>query len=341
MTRKKKPPIQNETVKAWLGKYLSKKTQATHRRGLEKFLKWYKKPVEDLIACTSDEVQQLCVDFQRDMKAEGISQNSIVSYTTSIRSLFNHLNKELKFSKGQLLNVVEGQEKHCFSNGDLKTMWSFADVQGKAILSVGTSLGWGISDVTSLKRDFIKQKLEEAKKNNGFAFFKHNRGKTGAKSLGILNPLACEWLEKYFKLGESETIFEVNKSRIQQIINELGEKSGVSGNISFHGFRSWVMISMNKAGFTEFEQKMVVGKKIPVSDSTYLNGLRESIKTKYIEAYPKYFNITNQTQNPTQQKEINDLKSRILQLEEYNELLIRTLDSKLGIKIKELYQETS
>ena len=52
---------------------------------------------------------------------------------------------------------------HVFSNGDLSKMFQVADVKGKAILALATSLGWEISGFISLKRKTLQDIIDRAK----------------------------------------------------------------------------------------------------------------------------------------------------------------------------------
>ena len=75
------------------------------------------------------------------------------------------------------------------------------------------------------------------------------------------------------------------------------------------------MNSLSKAGFNEFQIKYTVGKKIPLSDATYLN-LKQQIIEKYPQAYSKYLCITETTTTvKAKDKQIEELRNALIQLE--------------------------
>lgn len=291
--------IENETVKEWLSEYSKPKTKTSMQRRLNKFLAWYNKPIEDLIALSSKEAKHLVLKYQTEQKELGMPNNTLLSIITAIRALFKYLEKPLTFGRGRLVNLEEARNKHQFSNGDLGKMFDVADLRGKAIITLGVSLGWAISDVLALDKGYIETLIARAQANNEkFIFFKRQRIKTGAKALGIINPLALEWLSKWLKKNKTDNLFDISHDMINKDLQRLAIEAQLKllGKVSYHCFRGWTFSSLVKSGFSEFESKYVVGKSIPLSDSTYLN-LEESIKEKYKEQYEKYFNIKPQATN--------------------------------------------
>jgi hypothetical protein len=217
--------------------------------------------------------------------------------------------------------------KNRSKNGKL---FEVADIRGKALIAVGSSLGWAISDVKELSRDKIKTLIARAKDNNEqFVYFKRQRKKTGVKSLGVLNPLAIEWVSKWLIKSEDKKVFSLSPDQINKDLQRFAEEAQIrtTGSVSFHAFHAWVFSSLVKAGFSEFESKYIVGKKIPLSDATYLS-LEEGIKEKYKEKYDKFLNI-----KPTAQNGLAKDKA-IRQLEHENKEHKETIDEIERYKIK-------
>lgn len=307
---------ENEDVRQWLSEYSNKKTQSTMKIRLNSFVQWFDGDIEDLTKLSSKEAKHQILKFQAEMKANGKPNNTILADITAIRALFKYLEKPLAFGRGRLVRLQEAQNKHSFSNGDLKAMFEVSDTRGKALISLGCSLGWAISDTMALERSKVETMLERAKDNGDkFIFFKRARIKTNAKALGILNPLAIEWLSKWLKIHKGSKLFDISESQINRMLQDIAKESGIRllGKVSFHCFRGWVFSSLVKSGFSEFASKYVVGKTIPLSDATYLS-LEEDIKEKYIEAYDKYFNIaqTNNTKKSLALEEENRQQRKMI-----------------------------
>lgn len=314
--------VMNERIEKWLNRYQNPHTHEEMKGRIESFLKATGKTEDELVSMSGEDAEDLILNYQRIEKAKDTPNNSILSIITAPRALFKFLKKPLVFSRGQIINLEEAHDKHVFSNGDLGKLFDVADVRGKALISLGASLGWAISDVLLLDKNYIKTLIERARESNEkFIFFNRQRKKTGAKALGVINPLAVEWLEKWLPLNKSDSLFDIDEDMINKDLQRLAKEAQLktTGAVSFHCFRSWTFSSLVKAGFSEFEAKYVVGKKIPLSDATYLH-LEESIKEKYQEKYEKYLNIKpsqvgNHNELGLLREENEGLKKRILTIE--------------------------
>jgi integrase len=173
-------------------------------------------------------------------------------------------------------------------------LFDIASVEEKAILATFCSLGWEVSSLLELKRSFIESAIKQAKEEGKeFIFFQSQRPKTGALRLGVLNPLAIEWLSKWLEQSSGERLFRfTTKEGVNAMIKRLAREAHITktGRIHTHLIRKWVMSGLSRAGFNEFQIKYVLGKTIPLSDMTYLQTLQQEIETKYPKAY-EYVNI--------------------------------------------------
>lgn len=77
------------------------------------------------------------------------------------------------------------------------------------------------------------------------------------------------------------------------MLRRLAKDAGltVTGRIHVHKIRGWVMSGLSRSGWNEFQIKFLVGKAIPVTDSTYLQTLELEIQERYPKAYQDYLNI--------------------------------------------------
>jgi len=314
----------NETVKEWLSEYAKPNTKNAMRQRLNRFMTWYNKPVEDFLKLTAREAKHAIKKWVAHETAKGTTENTILSIVTAPRSLFEFLDKPIRFRRSELPNPQKGN-KHHFSNGDLGRMFDVADLRGKAIIALGSSLGWAISDVLALDKAFLETQIQRANESNeNYIFFKRQRGKTNAKMYAIINPLAKVWLQKWLKINKSDKLFDISADQINRELQRIATESGVNtlGSITFHCFRGWVFSSLVKSGFSEFEAKYVVGKTIPLSDATYLT-LEDSIQTKYKENYERVFNI----QPTSNGKQTVALAEENKQLRQTLKVLLEKVDS--------------
>jgi len=286
--------LNSPLVKEFLSEYKSKNTVRLIRHRLSKFFEWSQKSPEELSKLSPKEAKHMILQFQRDRIERGVPNNSILAYISATKTFLEYCGITIKFRRGQLVNPQEGLGYHNFSNGDLQKMFEIANTQYKALIALATSCGFGIGDILSLDRKEIESYIERARQNNEqFIFVEKRRKKTNARSLLVLNPLAIEWLSKWFRQWKGKSIFTVKEDAINRMLRKLAERAGIrtTGKIRFHKIRSWVMNSLAKAGFNEFEIKYIVGKTIPLSDATYLS-LKQSIVMKYPKIYSRYLCIT-------------------------------------------------
>lgn len=251
--------------------------------------------------------------------------------------------------RGKTLRVEMDISSHTFTNGDLARMFEVANIKEKAILSLATSLGWEVSAVLSLKPDYLKALINKAKsEEQTFYYFLSQREKTGVARLGVLNPLAIEWVGKWLderskrnkhkrlktpkrEYGVSE-LFDINEISANRIVQRLARQAHIvtTGRVHFRKIRGWVMCNLSRAGFNEFQIKFCVGKSIPALVLTYLETLKEQIEERYPLAYQDYLSL--QSTVPAKalikmSKETEDMKAKILTLENQLEVVVNMMQA--------------
>lgn len=253
----------------------------------------------------------------RHLLLQYISQNSAQKSNTtnavvnSVNAFLLYLEKPVSFRRGERPRMTPDLDSHNFSNGDLSRMFDVACTRDKALLSLMVSLGWEISAVLELTREQIETLLARARaEGQKFIYWRGIRKKTGVPRLGVLNPLAIEWLGKWLKESSGKqsrkrkmdkktadlpvsNVFDLTAEGSNKMLRRLAEDAGltVTGRIHVHRIRAWVMSGLSRAGWNEFQIKFLVGKAIPVQDSTYLTTLELEISERYPKAYADYLNI--------------------------------------------------
>lgn len=304
----------NDDVNEWLSEYRNPSTRIQMKTRLQRFIDAIGMDINDFISLPPKEAKHKIKKYVAETNSPN---NTVLSLVTAPRALFDYLDKPIKFRTHELPKPQMARNKHRFSNGDLSKLLETASVRMKCLVSLGASLGWAISDVLALDKNYIQTLTDRARENNErFIFFHAERKKTGAKAFGVLNPIAITWLEKWLAINKSDSLFGITADMINKNLQRLAKEAQLklTGNVSFHCFRAWTFSSLIKAGFSEFEAKYCVGKAIPLSDATYLS-LEESIKEKYRQVYNRYLNIqptaaqTKDLQQALRQAE-KDIKER-------------------------------
>lgn len=299
----------NKSVQEWLDEARSQNTRRTYESRIATFFGSVGLSVEDYLKLDAREKRHLALKFQNERMNE--NPNSINGVLTALNSYLEFVDMKIDF-KRKRVKPIPDLTSHNFSNGDLSKMFDASSTKEKALLSLACSLGWEIGAVLDLDRNFLSSLVARAKsENQQFIFFESQRKKTGARRLGVLNPLALEWVDKWLLESKDNKprrrkinkitgdqpvsdVFDITASGVNKILRVLAKKAKLvktGPRVHFHKLRGWVMSGLSRAGFNEFQIKYLIGKSIPMTDSTYLQSLREEIEERYPEAYERYLNL--------------------------------------------------
>ena len=319
-------------MEEWLGEFTSANTKRAYRAGFNKFLQATKTTPEQLAQLTAKEARHLILEYQADAKKRGVKNNTILTDITAVRSFFGYLEKPIKFRRGKLVRIQAAKGEHVFSNGDFGKMFNCGNSFDKALLAVGVSLGWEAKAIQEMDRKQFAAFVERAKaENKEFYFFETERPKTGELRFGVLNPLALRALETYLEVSEDKAekrLFPITNAGINLVLKRLAREANIvlTGTVRWHLLRKWLMGTLSDAGYNSFQIKLVMGKAISVSDSTYLQTLKRQIAEKYPEAYEKRLCITAyQTRN--QRTEVEGLREEVGHLRRRLRVLEHVIDS--------------
>ena len=307
-------------IDEWLSEFSKPKTIRSYRYGIDRFFQATNLNEDKLSTMGIKGLKHTILIYRKNQLDKGEPQNSILSTITSVRSFLGYLGKPLKFRKGQLGKVQSDTHSHVFTNYDLKELFDVGDTTEKAIIATAVSLGWEISSFLKLDREKITNLIEHGKANNQqFIFFEDTRAKTGVPRLGVLNPLAIEWLSKYLETSKdiNGKLFNYTADGIQKMLNRLAQTAVLktTGNLRFHNIRKWLMSRLSRCGFNEFQIKYIIGKTIPISDRTYLQTLQTEIEEKYPMVYNDYLNIapTGVIISQVESKKIIEAQAKIIE----------------------------
>ena len=344
--------INNPLVSDWLAEKRSNTTRRSYLYRLKMFLEYHKITPNQLIEMTPKEARTLALRYQNENIE--LSNNTLLGRLTAVASFMDHYDKPINWKRGTRVNPRPDTKSHIYTNGDLSKMFEVADTRDKAILALASSLGWEISGFVDLKRETLSKLIERAKDNGEkCAYFKNVRKKTGKLRLGVLNPLALEWCDKWLKLSENipqrkreprtvnpitltakrriSDIFNLTGNGIHNAMRNLAKKANLklTGLPRFHNIRKWVMSGLSRSGFNEFQIKYVLGKAIPMSDQVYLQTLEQEIRDRYPEAYENYLNLSTTISKDTKKK-LED-ENKILK-ERFSEMEIENIKTKEEIR---------
>ncbi len=344
--------IKNSLVGEWLAEKRSHTTRRVYLYRLRKFLEYHGITPEHLLKLSPKEARTLALRYQNENPQ--LANNTLLGRLTAVASFMDHYEKTINWKRGTRVRPRPDIKSHVYTNGDLSKMFEVADTRDKAILALASSLGWEISGFVDLKRETLRKLIERAKDiGEQFVYFKDTRLKTGQPRLGILNPLALYWCDKWLKLSEnlprrerdSDTInpitltakrrvsdiFDLTGNGIHNAMRKLAKKANLKliGLPRFHNIRKWVMSGLSRSGFNEFQIKYVLGKAIPISDQVYLQTLEIEVRERYPSAYENYLNLST-TISKDLKKKIEDENERLKEKMKQQDERLKQQDVKLA-----------
>ena len=347
--------MKNPLVEEWLAEKRTANTRRTYLMRLRNFLGYHGITPEELLKVPERKQRSLALRFQNEQPE--MNPNTVISHLTAVASFLDHYDQPINWKRGRVKPRPD-VTSHVFSNGDLNKMFEIADTKQKCMLALACSLGWEVRGFATLKRENLRKLIERAKDTGEkFVYFRNIRQKTGVSRLGVLNPLALEWTEKWLKIRIEKPqrprkqqpdrikpvsdIFDMTSEGINKMLKRLAKKAQIktTGRVRFHNIRKWVMSGLSRSGFNEWQVKYVLGKAIPMSDATYLQTLEEEVRDRYPSAYENYLNLNPQVNLRAVSGLSKDLEEKTEEIDELRNQLHR-LDKEI-VKLKNRVNEFS
>ena len=319
----------NPKIEEWLDEIKTYNTRKGYIFRMANFFEWYNNSVESFLELDQRQKRHTVLKFQSE-KMEILSANTIAMTLGTINSFLDYHDQKINF-KGKVVRKRIDLSSHVFTNGDLSKLFEIGNTKQKAYLALSVSLGWESSAIVNLKRKTLQGYIDRANsENKKYFYFMSQRQKTGSLRLGVLNPLALEWVSKWLIKSENKKrrkrqegrnpaerisdVFDLGIKGLNRMLQTLTKQSQIktTGRIHTHLLRKWVMGSLVKAGMNEWEVKFLVGKAIPATDFTYLQTLQNSIESKYPEAFEKHLNLETSSQSISKLANSLEEKDRIL-----------------------------
>lgn len=271
-------------MKEFLNEFRTSGTRYLNKHHLTRFLEWANLTIEQASKLDSKQARSKILAYQNSLIEKDTAPNSIRSYVSALRNFFNFCDIPVRL-KNKLVLAENTRKYHVFTNGDLKKLFAVGTAKDKAIISTLAGSGQGIDDLLALERQYTEKLLEN---DEEFVFFETVRGKTKAKTLFALSPIAIKWIKTYLKqrTDTDKRLFPYCKDGLRKMLLRLKRDSALETEapLRLHRIRAWFMSSCVKAGLTEWEIKYLVGKKIRASDEAYLF-IKESTIKKYKQSW--------------------------------------------------------
>jgi site-specific recombinase XerD len=298
--------VMGKPIDNWL-KEMKESVRSRYLARFNEFLEWTGKTdvqlVEEYKQATDKEVWEktmgsIVLRYYQARLSAGYSINSARADSVAPRSFFSSQCQEVKIARGKIAKAQIATDEHSFSQDELKQMFHYADVRGKAIISTAVTLGWSTIDFLGLERSFIEPYVEKAKTEKmEFIQFLYKRQKTGETAICHLMPEAIESLDAYLKTIPEDAKFlwyspsnhdePLTNKAINDILKGMVKQASImtTGDIKFNLLRKFTFSTLQRFGMTESESRVCVGKTVSPDILTYLINLKDTLVQKFKKAY--------------------------------------------------------
>jgi len=325
------------SLQEFLDSVSNKSTKKEYRWGIKLFCEWYGKSAEEILKERQEDLTQKpgenLIEFRNRsarfsktlekfhdyLLSQDYSINTARNLIIGVRQLLRFYEMPVLIRNGSKVSqTVESTSDFPLTIETVRVMFQVADLREKAILSLATDLGLRIGDFLSLRKAALPDLSQEAPVS--FVVMTEKK-KVVAK--GFLSQESVDLLKLYLPILEKKEnpyLFPSNgRSHISDewlnnSLRSLAAKAGVSlgdKSLHFHLFRKMFLSAAIDSGCGLTAAKMMCGKSIPKSDSTYLTTV--NLKQKFLQL--KRF-LTIQEQSKAEVEKLESLKSAVNKLQE-------------------------
>lgn len=313
----------------WLAEFASKpRTVDQYRYSFERFLQWAGVSDEQIVKEYEESKDRefsrkwggKVVAYYNMLISKGLKTNSARNQITAVRSFFSSQCTSVKVKRGAIARSKMASGEHEFQLWELQKMFSVGDIQDKARLSLGLTLGWGASDFLGLSWKFLEPYLAE-NLEPPVAFWAE-RIKTGAPCRAHLTHESIESLRQYREVSNGDYVTDITVDGLNDWIRALSKKAKIEprGHIRYHLLRKFLFSALTNSGMSELHSKIIIGKAVPVTDLTYLQSLAPALREGFMNAHSRFalVEFTNKNHN-----KIEDIDQVLQKLSEITEILAK------------------
>ncbi len=335
-------------MESFLNSYPKKNTRRLYKRGIEKFVGWYGKSIDDILAERKGDLtpkpkeslvdakqranryEKLLEEFYFWLESEGYNKaNTRYNYCKGLLQLFRYDNMNLTLRNNSPINQTNVKTDDFPLKPDhVKKMFHVAkDLRTKLFVSMGNDLGWRISDFLSIRRAELPNLNQESPIEWMRITQKENQvSKTCLSKTTVL--LLKEYLITFPNSTNDLVFFNGNYGLVDPDVanmrlNDLAQEAKIElGNLSlsWHCFRKMIISTAKNLSIDPDIIKIMTGKAVEKSMLPYLNGI--DVRTAFIKLQTVLgiTTLTESSEDATKimKKEIEKLNSALSQVETEN-----------------------
>ena len=335
-------------MEAYLQSYPKKETQRLFKRGLNLFVDWYGKSVDEILAERKDDLtlrpneslidakqrathyEKLLEQFYFWLESEGYDKaNTRYNYCKGLVQLFRYYSMSLTLRTNSPINQTNTKiDDFPLKPDHVKKMFHVAkDLRTKLWVSMGNDLGWRISDFLSITRNELPNLNQDAPIEWMRITQKENQiSKTCLSKTTVL--LLKEYLETFPNSNNDLLFFNgcygfVNPDTVNMRLNDLAQDAKIElGNLSlsWHCFRKMIISTAKNLSIDPDIIKIMTGKAVEKSMLPYLNGIDVRTAFTKLQTALGITTLTESSEDATKvmTKEIEKLNNALSHVENEN-----------------------
>lgn len=350
------------SVQEFLNSINNPRTRKGYRFGLNKFVEWFNKPAEEILAMRQEDLTQKSGEnlveyrnraarFEKEIEKfhshlidKGYSINSARNMTLGIRQLFRYYQMPVIMRSGSRVSqTVKTTKNFPLTIEHVRKMFQVASLKERTVLTLAVDTGLRISDFLAIKKTdlpLLNQKppiaftlLTQKEKIPAHCFLSKETVNQLKTYLPTLRKKDNEYL--FASNGKSH----ISDEAISKMLNRLAEKAQIDLNgksLTFHCFRKMFLSASIDSGIGLTAGKKLCGKAIARSDDTYLTTVK--LRQKFIQL-KKFLSIKQSVEIEGQQIEkLSTLVAKLAEELEQQKVVSQAVTGE-NLKIRREFKE--
>ena len=295
------------SVQEFLNSIRNSRTRKSYRFGLNKFVEWFGKPAEEILAMRQEDLTQKpgenlveyrnrAARFEKEIEKfhsylikKGYSINSARNMTLGIRQLFRYYQMPVTMRSGSKVSqTVKTTKNFPLAIEHIRKMFQVANLKERMVLALAVDTGLRISDFLSIKK--IDLPPLDAEPPIAFTLLAQ---KEKIPAHCFLSKETVNQLETYLpSLEKKNNVYlfasngksHISDEAVSKMLKRLANKAQIDLNgksLTFHCFRKMFLSASIDSGIGLTAGKKLCGKAIARSDDTYLTTVK--LKEKFIQ----------------------------------------------------------
>jgi site-specific recombinase XerD len=295
------------SVQEFLNSISNPRTRKGYHFGLNKFVEWFGKPAEQILAMRQEDLTQRksenlveyrnrAARFEKEIEKfhsylieKGYSINSARNMTLGIRQLFRYCQMSVIMRSGSKVSqTVKTTKNFPLTIEHVRKMFQVANLRERMVLALAVDTGLRISDFLAIKKTDLPPLdgeppiaftlLTQKEKIPAHCFF----SKETVDLLKTYLPTLKKENNVYLFASNGKS--HISDEAISKMLNRLADKAQMDLNgksLTFHCFRKMFLSGSIDSGIGLTAGKKLCGKAIARSDDTYLTTVK--LKEKFIQ----------------------------------------------------------